>query len=160
MVWDNEVNPSVSPIRKPAFSDSRLVFRSWGWQPAQVRRGCWWLVPGVCDSVCVFFPDLGWMVGWLVGLYKGWNANQLYREFRKNITRRWQLKYVFNFNVHPYLGKMNPFWRTYFSNGLVQPPTSLAWLQNLLIKKSPTCRNDPVWLYNTGMSCRYLVTRL
>ena len=23
-----------------------------------------------CVCVCVF-PDLGWMVGWLVGLYKG-----------------------------------------------------------------------------------------
>ena len=28
------------------------------------------------------------------------------------------------FYVHPYSGKMNPFWRAYFSNGLVQPPTS------------------------------------
>ena len=27
------------------------------------------------------------------------------------------------FHFHPYLGKMNPFWRAYFSNGLVQPPT-------------------------------------
>ena len=27
--------------------------------------------------------------------------------------------------IHPYLGKMNPLWRSYFSNGLVQPPTSL-----------------------------------
>ena len=26
------------------------------------------------------------------------------------------------FHFHPYLGK-NPFWRAYFSNGLVQPPT-------------------------------------
>ena len=26
------------------------------------------------------------------------------------------------FYVHPYLGKMNPFWRSYFSNGL-KPPT-------------------------------------
>ena len=25
------------------------------------------------------------------------------------------------FNVHPYLGKMNPIWRAYVSNGLVQP---------------------------------------
>ena len=28
------------------------------------------------------------------------------------------------FYVHPYLGKMNPSWRAYFSDGLVQPPTS------------------------------------
>ena len=27
--------------------------------------------------------------------------------------------------IHSYLGKMNPFWRSYFSNGLVQPPTRL-----------------------------------
>ncbi len=34
-------------------------------------------------------------------------------------TRWWQLKYFWNF--HPYLlGKMNPFWRAYFSNGLVK----------------------------------------
>ena len=26
--------------------------------------------------------------------------------------------------VHPYVGKMNPFWRAYVSNGLVQPPTN------------------------------------
>ena len=38
-----------------------------------------------------------------------------------DIPRWWQLKYFFN--VHPYLGKMNPFWRAYFSKGLVQPPT-------------------------------------
>ena len=25
--------------------------------------------------------------------------------------------------VHPYLGKINPIWRSYVSNGLVQPPT-------------------------------------
>ena len=32
------------------------------------------------------------------------------------------------FNVHPEnLGKMNPFWRSYFSDGLVQPPTSSEW---------------------------------
>ena len=28
------------------------------------------------------------------------------------------------FYFHPNLGKMNPFWRAYFSDGLVQPPTS------------------------------------
>ena len=26
-------------------------------------------------------------------------------------------------NFHPYLGKMNPFWRSYFLDGLVQPET-------------------------------------
>ena len=39
------------------------------------------------------------------------------------LTEWWrQLKYFWNF--HPHLGKMNPFWRAYFSTGLVQPPTS------------------------------------
>ncbi len=45
---------------------------------------------------------------------------------RTYLTRWWQLKYFWNF--HPEcLGKMNPFWRAYFSNGLVQPPTSWAF---------------------------------
>ena len=37
-----------------------------------------------------------------------------------------QLGGGFNFfkeKSHPYLGKMNPFWRAYFSKGLVRPPT-------------------------------------
>ena len=35
----------------------------------------------------------------------------------------WNISYF-----HPKnLGKMNPFWRAYFSNGLVQPPTSYRW---------------------------------
>ena len=34
---------------------------------------------------------------------------------------RWWFQIFFIF--HPYLGKMNPFWRAYVSNGLVQPPT-------------------------------------
>ena len=29
-----------------------------------------------------------------------------------------------SFYVHPYLGKMNPFWRAYFSDGLKPPTTS------------------------------------
>ena len=32
--------------------------------------------------------------------------------------------FIFFFNFDPYLGKMNPFWRAYFSKGLVQRPTS------------------------------------
>ena len=31
----------------------------------------------------------------------------------------------FFYYFHPYLEKMNPFWPTYFSRGLVQPPTRL-----------------------------------
>ena len=37
------------------------------------------------------------------------------------MSRWWQLKY-FLFSPRK-LGKMNPFWRAYFSTGLVQPPT-------------------------------------
>ena len=40
------------------------------------------------------------------------------------LTGWWQLKDFFIFTT---LGKMNPFWRAYFSTGLVQPPTS-CWL--------------------------------
>ena len=36
-------------------------------------------------------------------------------------TRWWFQIFVY---VHPYLGKMIPIWRSYFSDGLVQPPTS------------------------------------
>ena len=35
----------------------------------------------------------------------------------------WQLKYFFYFHPETW-GKMNPFWRSIFSDGLVQPPTS------------------------------------
>ena len=39
-------------------------------------------------------------------------------------TRWWQLKY---FLFSPWkLGKMNPVWRAYFSNGVVQPPSRLV----------------------------------
>ena len=39
----------------------------------------------------------------------------------KNWARWWFHVLIF---FHPYLGKMNPIWRAYFSNGLVQPPPS------------------------------------
>ena len=51
-----------------------------------------------------------------------WHLNLM----MQNYTRWWQLKY-FLFSPRK-LGKMNPFWRSYFSNGL-KPPTSIAiWL--------------------------------
>ena len=53
----------------------------------------------------------------------------------KSLTRWWQLKY---FLCSPLiLGKMNPFWRAYFSKGLVQPPTSdgLGCLSQLLSER-------------------------
>ena len=40
-----------------------------------------------------------------------------------NYTRWWQLKYLFIF-IPTILGKFAPIWRAYFSDGLVQPPTS------------------------------------
>ena len=40
------------------------------------------------------------------------------------VLRWWQLKYFLCSSQN--LGKMNPFWRAYFSNGLVKPPTSFA----------------------------------
>ena len=40
------------------------------------------------------------------------------------MSRWWQLKYLL---LSPRtLGKMNPIWRAYFSDGLVQPPTSIS----------------------------------
>ena len=33
----------------------------------------------------------------------------------------------------PKIGKMNPFWRAYFSDGLVQPPPSNSWSRNSLL---------------------------
>ena len=59
------------------------------------------------------------------------------------MIQSWRLKCVlashlgggFNFfcNVHPYLGKMNPFWRSYFSKGL-KPPTSHGFISRHLLR--------------------------
>ena len=51
---------------------------------------------------------------WMVGSWKG-------RNFKSHARRWFQL---FVISPPTYLGKMNPFWRKYFSNGLVQPLTS------------------------------------
>ena len=48
------------------------------------------------------------VASWLNSLQGGGNSNMFY--------------------FHPYLGKMNPFLRSYFAKGLVQPPTSLPHL--------------------------------
>ena len=37
----------------------------------------------------------------------------------------WQLKYFWNFHPDPWGN--DEIWRAYFSNGLVQPPTSIFW---------------------------------
>ena len=42
-------------------------------------------------------------------------------------SRWWRFSNIFY--VQPYLGKMNPIGRAYFSNGLVQPPTSIVMFQ-------------------------------
>ena len=52
------------------------------------------------------------------------------------------------FYVHSYLGKMNPIWRAYFSNGLVQPPTRYKYILYLYSIMdgtiSPEFVKDPV----------------
>ena len=40
------------------------------------------------------------------------------------ISRCWQLKHVY---FHPENWGNDPIWRSYFSHGLVQPPTSFPW---------------------------------
>ena len=45
--------------------------------------------------------------------------------FDHSISRWWQLKHCL-FSPRK-LGKMNPFWRSYFSDGLVQPPTKFLF---------------------------------
>ena len=48
------------------------------------------------------------------------------------------------FYVHPYLGKMNPFWRAYFSIGLVQPPRDLSMVVNVFFKRKMSLKTS-VW---------------
>ena len=45
--------------------------------------------------------------------------------WKTSISRWWQLNF-FSFSSRK-LGKMNPFWRAYFSNGL-KPPTRFSWM--------------------------------
>ena len=49
-----------------------------------------------------------------------WRVSLLGGGGGRSKTERWFQ--IFSY-FHPYLGKMNPFWRSYFSDGLVQPPT-------------------------------------
>ena len=44
--------------------------------------------------------------------------------FKNECTSRTRWWFQIFFEFHPYLGKMNPFWRAYFSRGL-KPPTSV-----------------------------------
>ena len=67
-------------------------------------------------------------------------------------SRWWQLKY---FLCSPRtLGKMNPFWRAYFSNGLVQPPTRNALgcfffaLASFLVSSAMDLRTEDVTQLN------------
>ena len=45
---------------------------------------------------------------------------------------RWLAGGFIFYYFHPYLGKMSPFWRADFSNGLVQPPTSNGFFPHIL----------------------------
>ena len=71
---------------------------------------------------------------WLFRLCRGWKTTQLYEDFNKPIRclGGGQLNYCL-FSTRK-LGKMNPFWRAYFSNGLVQPPTrgTVSFFSNFL----------------------------
>ena len=55
------------------------------------------------------------------GLYHGKSPLKSHPHLGEYLFLGGGFKYFWNF--HPYLGKMNPFWRAYFSKGLVQPPT-------------------------------------
>ena len=55
------------------------------------------------------------------------------------------------FLFHPYLGKMNPFWRAYFSDGL-KPPTSYVLFlcvtgSSFFVRDSLTCTCDMQSMY-------------
>ena len=58
--------------------------------------------------------------GWRFGVIQGHGFLG-----RLGMTGWWQLKYLWFSRA---LGKMNPIWRAYFSDGLVQPPTSRCWV--------------------------------
>ena len=82
----------------------RLLWRKiWTWVPLAFWSSCRFMELGTCRWGTILYD------GTIISYLSGW----------------WQLKYFWNF--HLYLGKMNPFWRAYFSDGLVQPPTSLAF---------------------------------
>ena len=59
----------------------------------------------------------------LVGLVAGADFWKNSWTKKQPITRCWQFKYLL-FSSRT-LGKMNPFWRAYFSSGLVQPPNRI-----------------------------------
>ena len=66
-------------------------------------------------------------------------------------SRWWQLKY-FLFSPRK-LGKMNPFWRAYFSKGLVQPPTrpfvknSIVLLLSEVFVEWKLRRFEAIWVF-------------
>ena len=63
------------------------------------------------------------------------------------------------------LGKMNPFWRKYFSDGLVQPPTRLkatSWPQAAGSNATTfrqSFRQNLLQAYSLSQKCRRLVSR-
>ena len=54
-------------------------------------------------------------------------------------TTRWWFQIFFY--VHPYLGKMNPFWRAYFSKGL-KPPTRQSLISQLITTETLLPRGE------------------
>ena len=81
---------------------------------------------------------------------------------RKARSRWWFQRF---FYVHPYyLGKMNPFWRAYFPDGLVQPPTRRRGGPVIFLgfpnhEKTWECVN-PWWLERSGMPQQWQRLRL
>ena len=81
----------------------------------------------------------------------------IYILYTWSISGRW---FQIFFYFHPEnLWKMNPFWRAYFSDGLVQPPAS--WLHHgftaLLIPRDPITFWEWWWNLNTFLR-RWLYT--
>ena len=59
-----------------------------------------------------------------------------------NSSGWWQLKYFLNFHPNPWGN--DPKWRAYFSNGLVQPPTSKScFWRSMFIFSRDTCLENP-----------------
>ena len=68
----------------------------------------------------------------------GWYFEHFFNHLKIKVMKCWMVLSIF-FYFHPYLGKMNPFWPAYFSNGL-KPPTSKGLLVLVLFKHHSFCR--------------------
>ncbi len=73
--------------------------------------------PSSASSSLGRFFGMGRLIGWWVFSPE--------KQIQRRISELWYHTWVVVSNIfyfHPYLGKMNPFWRAYFSKGL-KPPT-------------------------------------